>query len=419
MSDNNLHRIFANTTCVSTEMMMNYLDGKLSEKEKNSVEVHIASCEMCRDEFEGLSLMQDKTKLAAIIAGIDEKVDERIKIGGKKISLFRSAYKIAATVIILIASAWFIKLYVDSSVENLDDAMVSQTIEEAFEAEAGIAKDSIIEQPTISRVTENEELERIDKVESGKGPIEKRDIGTEKLLVVEDAETEVEIMEEDISVDDLSASTTKEVTIAENKVRTEEQAKDEKVIVSKEKAKTELDEDLSDEVKSEEIAADYAYTDDKKVDYKVTRGKNRRNKLFKGRSKKQAQVLSNTVAIDNFDLAIAEYNKRDYKQAVKLFKKSLNAHINEDEVHFYLAKSYTNLDDTENALINYNKVIAMAESPYYEVALWNKSQILMELDKRKSAINSLNQLKILRGNYSKKAGAIIDSLNSSNAIKEK
>jgi predicted anti-sigma-YlaC factor YlaD len=62
MSDNNLHKIFANTACVSTEMMMDYLDGKLSEKEKNKVEVHIASCEMCRDEFEGLSLLEDKSK---------------------------------------------------------------------------------------------------------------------------------------------------------------------------------------------------------------------------------------------------------------------------------------------------------------------------------------------------------------------
>ena len=69
------------------------------------------------------------------------------------------------------------------------------------------------------------------------------------------------------------------------------------------------------------------------------------------------------------------------------------------------------LDDTENALVNYNKVIAFAESPYYEDALLNKAQILIELDKRKSAINSLNQLKNRKGAYLKKANKMIDSLN--------
>jgi hypothetical protein len=83
-----------------------------------------------------------------------------------------------------------------------------------------------------------------------------------------------------------------------------------------------------------------------------------------------------------------------------------------------LQKSYANLNDTENALVNYNKVIAMVESPYYEDALWNKAHLLMELNKRKSAINSLNQIKAGKGIYSGRAEKIIDSLNTTISAEE-
>ena len=418
MNNNNLHKIFANTTCVSTEMMMNYLDGKLSEKEKNTIEVHITSCEMCGDELEGLSLLKDKSKLAIVVADLDEKIDIRIKAGGKKISFFRRpVYKIAAAVIIMIASAWFLRLYVDSSVNTMDESMVSQAMEEKDDLESELIEDSI-EEPTIEIEREEiaiekqkQEKEKVNKTSKIKGPESKTDKTVVETVVLEDFEADLESIEEEIDVNKLSTSTTNEVIIAENKTLAESKLKDEKKVVSKEKVKTEFADDIIETDQTDETVADYSLAEGEKIDRKATRGNNRKNRLFKGRSKKQLGVQSNTVAFDNFDQAMTEYNKRDYIQAITLFKKSLNAHSNADEVHFYLAKSYTQLDDTENALENYNKVIAFAESPYYEDALLNKAQILIELDKRKSAINSLNQLKNRRGVYSKKADKMIDSLN--------
>ena len=418
MNNNNLHKIFANTTCVSTEMMMNYLDGKLSEKEKNTIEVHITSCEMCGDELEGLSLLKDKSKLAIVVADLDEKIDIRIKAGGKKISFFRRpVYKIAAAVIIMIASAWFLRLYVDSSVNTMDESMVSQAMEEKDDLESELIEDSI-EEPTIEIEREEiaiekqkQEKEKVNKTSKIKGPESKTDKTVVETVVLEDFEADLESIEEEIDVNKLSTSTTNEVIIAENKTLAESKLKDEKKVVSKEKVKTEFADDIIETDQTDETVADYSLAEGEKIDRKATRGNNRKNRLFKGRSKKQLGVQSNTVAFDNFDQAMTEYNKRDYIQAITFFKKSLNAHSNADEVHFYLAKSYTQLDDTENALENYNKVIAFAESPYYEDALLNKAQILIELDKRKSAINSLNQLKNRRGVYSKKADKMIDSLN--------
>ncbi len=421
MSDNNLHNIFENTACISTNLMIDYLDGKLSEKEKNRVEVHITSCEMCRDEFEGLSLLEDRSKLPLIVAELDDKIDEKVVGSRKKIPLFKNVYKIAAAIVILIASTWFLSIYVESSKNNLDESMVSQAMEEKQEeAPLGeIEADSVVEQE--NKLIEKKEEKKptvVDRVEASKSTLTK---ANEKQLVIADKETTTEeeeiYMEEDISVNGYAASTSDKVIVSENPTIENQKVKKEQGLVQQ-NFKDKKIEDAKEEV-DDEVVEDYAMLKDERRDLKTTRGQKRRNRLFKGKSKKRSEaILSNTVAIDNFDLAMTEYNKRDYKQAVELFKKSLSTHTNTDEVHFYLAKSYTNLDDTENALFNYNKVIAIVESPYYQEALWNKAQLLMEMNKSKSAINSLNQLKTGKGAYSKKAGEIIDSLNINIQVEE-
>jgi tetratricopeptide (TPR) repeat protein len=88
----------------------------------------------------------------------------------------------------------------------------------------------------------------------------------------------------------------------------------------------------------------------------------------------------------------------------------MNEYQAKDEIYFYLALSYENIQLPQEALSNYNKVISYEQSDLYEHALWNKSQLLLKLDKRKSAINSLNQVKNLKGNYYKQAENQLDSL---------
>ncbi|MDF1550624.1 MAG: tetratricopeptide repeat protein [Bacteroidales bacterium] len=413
MSDNNLHKIFAPTACVSTERMIDYLDGNLSEKEKNSLEIHMASCDMCRDEFEGLSLMQDNSELDKIVLGLDQKIDEKIKQGGKKSIFFKPIYRIAAVIIILIASGWFLKLYTDSSSKKFQDNAVSQALEEtpATENESSISIDSVI------ALSENNDqkpqLERDRVLMSRKEKIKSEDKSLERSRLLssekEDVE-EVAFMEEDIAKDDFAASTSKtiivkeEEPIVESDLRTKnlEENKVNPVIAGATETEKKKETESLDVIENEVVVADN----------KTTRGSNRRqNKKLAKAEQEEGKQLSNTVAINNFDLAMTQYNQRDYKQAIDLFKKSINQHTRTDEVYYYLAKSYYNTNDPENALSSFNKVIAEQSSPYYEEALWNKSQILLEMNKKKSAINSFNQVKNYKGNYSERAAEILDSLN--------
>lgn len=413
MSDNNLHKIFASTACISTERMIDYLDGNLSEKEKNKLEVHLSSCEMCKDEFEGLALMQDKTEINKIVVDLHQKIDERISNRGRKIHLFKPIYRIAAVIVILLASGWFLKLYTDSSSKNFSDEAVSQAIEETQKTdnEAVITLDSL--NTIIEKIDNNQQLEKESVITGKKEKIQFEDKSLERSRLLtsekEDAE-EVAFMEEDIAKDDFAASTSKTIIVKEEEPTVERDLRSKNL--EENKVNPAIAGATETEKKKETESLDVIEDEVVVTDNKTTRGSNRRqNKKLAKAEQEEGKQVSNTLAINNFDLAMTQYNQRDYKQAIDLFKKSINQHTKTDEVYYYLAKSYYNTNDTENALSSFNKVIAEQSSPYYEEALWNKSQILLEMNKKKSAINSFNQVKNYKGNYSERAAEILDSLN--------
>ena len=54
MQENN--NIFDESSgCIRQDALLEYLQGKLSGKERNLVEKHLLECEMCSDELEGLT----------------------------------------------------------------------------------------------------------------------------------------------------------------------------------------------------------------------------------------------------------------------------------------------------------------------------------------------------------------------------
>lgn len=385
MNDNNLHRIFANTDCVSFETMQDYLNNKLSEKEKNIVEVHLASCEMCNDEFEGLSLLNNPASLSDTVAELNQKIDDKLKPQGKIINLFKPVYKIAAAVILLIASVWFIKLYVDTG--SSSDAMISQTMEESAPKEIlsehhEFATEEVVlekeEEKTVEEKTNTEKFKNEEIGTGAEGNVSKDVVEIKPEAILED--------KADLSVSRAAIEEVTGIDVAEDKAKGESRE-----IYLKEENKLAASE-FAEELESEDVD--------------VSNEQQRK----KQKADRSNVALSNTVALDNFDLAMAEYNKRDYKEALELFKKSLNNNFNKDEVHFYIANSYWKLEDTGNALINFDKVIAMSESPFYEEALWNKSQILSKQNKEKELINTLNKVIEYKGSYHKKANKMLDSI---------
>jgi anti-sigma factor RsiW len=108
--------ILIQSSAIDQKKLMDYLEGKLSDKEKHEVESLLNDSPFLDDAVEGLSQMKDKQKIAAILAELDNHLHQKIKEKKKRKAkdLFFPGWLVftTATIIILILIAFIIyKMY--------------------------------------------------------------------------------------------------------------------------------------------------------------------------------------------------------------------------------------------------------------------------------------------------------------------
>jgi len=124
----NLKNIFQpSSQCISTEKMQDYLLNKLSKNEKRQVEMHLADCEICNDQLEGLQILNSTEKLKQVENELNTQIDLYIekKTKTKKLNtkeLFKKKkpvyLSIAALLLMLIGINIFLYLNDFNSQEN-------------------------------------------------------------------------------------------------------------------------------------------------------------------------------------------------------------------------------------------------------------------------------------------------------------
>ena len=62
----NSNKFDINSGCIRQDILLKYLKGELSGKERNLVERHLLECEMCSDELEGLSNLLEPERVAEL-----------------------------------------------------------------------------------------------------------------------------------------------------------------------------------------------------------------------------------------------------------------------------------------------------------------------------------------------------------------
>jgi len=97
---NKVNIIFSNTSCPTEDILLKYVKGTLSDKDRRAVEEHLTDCEMCNDEIEGLSLLNKPEEIDDIVFKINAKVDAYTQIKNNRDYGF--FFKIAATVILVV-----------------------------------------------------------------------------------------------------------------------------------------------------------------------------------------------------------------------------------------------------------------------------------------------------------------------------
>lgn len=159
--------IFTHTDCISEEMLIRHVSGKLSSAEKHQVEKHLLDCEMCSDAVEGLAMIGDKNRISKITAELNQKVQERAaksgdRLGGGKVinvnffRQYRSQLAIAASVVVLLGLVFVFR----SNMKELDQESSDKIFAEKFEAP-----------PADLATSETEEAETADNQTSGEYPV--------------------------------------------------------------------------------------------------------------------------------------------------------------------------------------------------------------------------------------------------------
>jgi len=94
-----LGNILSSGECISEEMMLNYIEGKVSSAEQQRIEKHLLECEFCNDAFEGLSA-SGHSEVRESLKELDRKIDERLVRPEGKIIQLKRIYRIAAVIVL-------------------------------------------------------------------------------------------------------------------------------------------------------------------------------------------------------------------------------------------------------------------------------------------------------------------------------
>lgn len=122
------HIIFSPTDCLSEKMMFDYIDNKLTPKERHLMEKHLLDCEFCSDAMEGLELLKNRNRIKIVNQQIDEKVLPSTSNETKVVRFnYRLITSIAAGLLLLVGGVFFFNNFVNKSMKEASVAELKQT----------------------------------------------------------------------------------------------------------------------------------------------------------------------------------------------------------------------------------------------------------------------------------------------------
>ena len=236
--------IFGATDCISEEMLVKYIAGKLPAAEKHEVEKHLIDCEMCSDAVEGLSRIEPD-KIRGITSELNQKIRQRaVKKEVKIIFLqqYRTQLAVAASIVAVLGLVWFFKA--NMSMKELDTESANKIFADKFEPYPATPQEdaenttAVTEVPALTKTAEEHSV-----LKGGKEGL-KNAIAEDKQTLTKEVQFAEQVGAGDVSKNaegyyraEADAKKTEAPTLAEPKA--DVQVRDESAAVSYEKNKME------------------------------------------------------------------------------------------------------------------------------------------------------------------------------------
>ena len=347
MQENN--NIFDESSgCIRQDALLEYLQGKLSGKERNLVEKHLLECEMCSDELEGLSNLSEPERIAEIETELNSMVDKRtapriLWLNPKVI------YRVAAVAVLTIGVSTLLYYFV---LKTTPSTMMSESQMPTVSAEMS---DSITPLGITSIPKDATERSESQKKESKLVERSAPTIVANNMQIAEDvfiADSEIEVFDTD----------EKEAAVLAEKVITADSA----AIVSTNATiagqQTDALRAANYEAKKEELAT-------------VSEG---------ARLSKKA-VVGFAQPMPTIESALKIYNQKNYRVALNEFNTLYSQGSITDTVVYYRAMCNYNLKFFADAVVGFQLLSEKAESEFFYDSQWYYALSLVELGRNDEA----------------------------------
>lgn len=347
MQENN--NIFDESSgCIRQDALLEYLQGKLSGKERNLVEKHLLECEMCSDELEGLSNLSEPERIAEIETELNSMVDKRtapriLWLNPKVI------YRVAAVAVLTIGVSTLLYYFV---LKTTPPTMMSESQMPTVSAEMS---DSIAPLEVTSIPKDATERSESQKKESKLVERSAPTIVANNMQIAEDvfiADSEIEVFDTD----------EKEAAVLAEKVITADSA----AIVSTNATiagqQTDALRAANYEAKKEELAT-------------VSEG---------ARLSKKA-VVGFAQPMPTIESALKIYNQKNYRVALNEFNTLYSQGSITDTVVYYRAMCNYNLKFFADAVVGFQLLSEKAESEFFYDSQWYYALSLVELGRNDEA----------------------------------
>lgn len=357
----------SNEGCVGSDMLLKYVKGELSGRERNWVEKHLSICEMCSDELEGLSLLDDHNKVDSIVNELNTRVDNVVVVKDKVIPAWNFYFRIAASIILILGISTIVYF---TAVRKAPLTMMSDNVVSEKAKPSAPQNAEKFEAPK-----EIEEIKRMEKQNFSQSESSKRSEKTTK-SVEESKEVELKYVAS-VVVDGLN-----------------EIGADEKVMDDVNLAANDSGQSISELIVTSQVAAE-AYVSTKSESAE-------RKKLSSNKEVSTMDAASGVAASKEFgaketynfkkESAINLYLKGRYQKAFSIFSELNNDFPNNDSIQFYTSMSYYHLNRIERAISIFEKLVSQHQSIFYNEAKWYYALSLVKNNRVEKAIGVLNEI---------------------------
>lgn len=351
--------------CIPSDLLLKYIKGELSGPEKNRIERHLSSCEMCSDELEGLSIMENPERIEGISNELNQQIDALTAKPRREIPNLGLYLRVAASIVLILGVSTIIyftafrksspllpnyammEIESPKSVKEPNKDLMKMDMAAEAEKMEDLAKES---KPSQENIGGNRKEEREEEI---------RYVAPVVVDSISDKNADKSIVEND----EMVAFDTTKFKMAE--VVEDNQVADEK-----------LDQPVT-------VAAE--------MSTKSARGVLAKKDLASGISASKEKATFETYN-ERKETALDLFSKEKYKDAVIILNKLYSEFPERDTIAFYASLSNFNLKRYNETIDRISFLAISPNSPFYGQAEWYYALALIKVDRKDEAKVVLNRL---------------------------